>query len=71
MSRSAAKETFTVSEFKKQMDGIYTTSVGRSTLDECPMAYKGMDDIVNNVKPTVTIDAIIKPIYNFKAGEEE
>ena len=71
MSRSAAKETFTVSEFKKQMEGIYTTSVGRSTLDECPMAYKGMDDIVNNVEPTVTIDAIIKPIYNFKAGEEE
>ena len=70
MSRSAAKETFTVSEFKKQMEGIYTTSVGRSTLDECPMAYKGMDDIVNNVEPTVTIDAIIKPIYNFKAGEE-
>ena len=71
MSRSAAKETFTVSEFKKQMEGIYTTSVGRSTLDECPMAYKGMDDIVNNIEPTVTIDAIIKPIYNFKAGEEE
>lgn len=71
MSRSAAKETFTVSEFKKQMEGIYTTSVGRSTLDECPMAYKGMDDIVNNVEPTVTIDSIIKPIYNFKAGEEE
>ncbi len=70
MSRSA-KETFTVSEFKKQMEGIYTTSVGRSTLDECPMAYKGMDDIVNNIEPTVTIDAIIKPIYNFKAGEEE
>lgn len=71
MSRSAAKETFTVSEFKKQMEGIYTTSVGRSTLDECPMAYKGMDDIVNNIEPTVRIDAIIKPIYNFKAGDNE
>ena len=70
MSRNAAKETFTVSEFKKQMEGIYTTSVGRSTLDECPMAYKGMDDIVNNIEPTVTIDAIIKPIYNFKAGDD-
>lgn len=69
MSRSAAKESFTVSEFKKQMDGIYTTSVGRSTLDECPMAYKGMSDIVDNIGPTATIDAIIKPIYNFKAGE--
>lgn len=71
MSRSAAKETFTVSEFKKQMEGVYTTSVGRSTLDECPMAYKGMDDIVNNIEPTVRIDAIIKPIYNFKAGDNE
>lgn len=70
MSRSAAKGTFTVSEFKKQMEGIYTTSVNRETLDECPMAYKNMDDIVNNVEPTVTIDAVIKPIYNFKAGEE-
>lgn len=71
MSRSAAKETFTVSEFKTQMDGIYTTSVGRSTLDECPMAYKNMADIVNNIGPTVTIEAVIKPIYNFKAGDEE
>lgn len=71
MSRSEAKQTFTVSEFKKQMDGIYTTSVGRSTLDECPMAYKNMEDIVNNVEPTVTIDSVIKPIYNFKAGDEE
>ena len=70
MSRSAAKQTFTVSEFKKQMDGIYTTSVGRSTLDECPMAYKSMEDIVGNIEPTVEIEAVIKPIYNFKAGEE-
>ena len=71
MSRSAAKETFTVSEFKKQMDGIYTTSVGRSTLDECPMAYKNMADIVDNIDPTAEINAIIKPIYNFKAGDDE
>lgn len=71
MSRSAAKETFTVSEFKKEMEGIYTTSVGRSTLDECPMAYKGMDDIVGNIEPTVNVDAVIKPIYNFKAGDDE
>ena len=49
MSRSAAKESFTVSEFKKQMDGIYTTSVNKDTLDECPMAYKSMDDIVANI----------------------
>lgn len=71
MSRSAAKNTFTVPEFEKQMEGIYTTSVGSSTLDECPMAYKGMDDIVNNIGPTVSINSVIKPIYNFKAGENE
>jgi len=70
MSRSEAKQSFTVSEFKKQMEGIFTTSVGRSTLDECPMAYKNMDDIVSNIEPTVIIDAVIKPIYNFKAGGE-
>ena len=71
MSRSAAKQAFTVSEFKKQMSGIYTTSVSQSTLDECPMAYKNMEDIVNNIEPTAKIVAVIKPIYNFKAGEED
>ncbi|MCI8433898.1 MAG: RtcB family protein [Lachnospiraceae bacterium] len=70
MSRSAAKESFTVSEFKSQMQGIYTTSVGKDTLDECPMAYKGMEDIVKNISDTAEIDRIIKPIYNFKAGGE-
>ena len=70
MSRSAARESFTVSEFKKQMEGIYTTSVNRNTLDECPMAYKGMEDIVGNIGDTVQIDRVIRPIYNFKAGEE-
>lgn len=68
MSRSAAKESFTVSEFKNQMNGIYTTSVNKDTLDECPMAYKKMDDIVKNIGDTVDIVKIIKPIYNFKAG---
>ena len=71
MSRREAKETFTVSEFKEQMNGIYTTSIGQGTLDECPMAYKSMNDIVNNISPTVSIDSIIKPIYNFKAGNNE
>lgn len=70
MSRAAAKSTFTVSEFKNQMSGVYTTSVNRGTLDECPMAYKGMDDIVNNIGDTVDITCVIKPIYNFKAGAE-
>jgi len=70
MSRSAAKQTFDVDTFKKEMKGIYTTSVGQSTLDECPMAYKSMIDIVDNISPTVEIVNIIKPIYNFKAGGE-
>ena len=69
LSRSEAKNSFTVSEYKKQMEGIYTTSVGRGTLDECPMAYKSMEDIVANIGPTARIDKIIKPIYNFKAGQ--
>lgn len=67
-SRGAAKENFTVEEFKETMSGIYTTSVNQNTLDECPMAYKNMDDIVNNINDTVEIIEVIKPIYNFKAG---
>ena len=70
MSRSQAKQNFTVSEFRRQMEGIYTTSVGKETLDECPMAYKSMDDIVGNIAETVTIERIIRPVYNFKAGGE-
>ena len=70
MSRKEAKESFTVSAFRKEMNGIYTTSVSSETLDECPMAYKRMEDIVRNIAPTVSIDRVIKPIYSFKAGEE-
>ena len=69
-SRSQAKQSFTVSEFKKQMQGIYTTSVSEQTLDECPMAYKSLDDIAGNIGDTAEIIEVIKPIYNFKAGEE-
>lgn len=68
MSRSAAKRAFTVSEFEKQMDGIYTTSVGKGTLDECPMTYKNIDEIIENIGDTVEILDIIKPVYNFKAN---
>ena len=71
MSRSAAKASFTVSEFKKQMQGIYTTSVGSATLDECPMAYKSVSDIVDNIGDTVEVAEVIRPIYNFKAGDEK
>lgn len=69
MSRAEARKKFTVDEFTESMNGIYTTSVGNETLDECPMAYKPMESIVNNIKDTVKIEKIIRPIYNFKAGE--
>lgn len=71
MSRSKAKETFSVEEYKTEMQGIYSTSVNRSTLDECPMAYKNMEDIVGHIGDTAEVVNIIKPIYNFKAGVEE
>ena len=70
LSRGEAKATLTLSEFKKQMNGIYSTSVSRDTIDESPMAYKSIDDIVSNIGDTVDINDIIKPIYNFKAGGE-
>ena len=71
MSRSQAKQAFTVEEYREQMAGVYTTSVSMGTLDECPMAYKSMADIMDNVGETVTINAVIKPIYNFKAGSKD
>lgn len=70
MSRTKAKESFTLTQYKKEMQGIFTTSVNRQTLDECPMAYKGMEEILSQLGPTAEIVKVIKPIYNFKAGEE-
>lgn len=69
MSRSKAKELVNLEEFEKTMEGIYTTSVGLSTLDEAPMAYKPMQEILDNIGDTIEVIDIIKPIYNFKAGE--
>ena len=69
MSRSDAKNSFTVNEFKKQMADIFTTTVSKDTLDECPMAYKNMDEIVQNIEPTAEITEVIKPVYNYKAEE--
>lgn len=67
MSRMKAKETFKLDEFKKSMEGIYTTSVVEETIDEAPFVYKPMQEIIDNIKDTVEIEKIIKPIYNFKA----
>ena len=67
LSRSEAKESIPMKDFKAAMEGIYTTSVGTSTVDEAPQAYKPMDEIIGNIKDTVDIVDIIKPVYNFKA----
>lgn len=67
--RSEAKALFTVEEYQSQMQGIYTTTANQSTIDESPMAYKPMQEIIDLISPTVEIERIIKPIYNFKASE--
>jgi RNA-splicing ligase RtcB len=67
MSRSRAKRELLLEDFKESMNGIYTTSVNESTLDECPMAYKPINSILDNVSDTIEIVNIVKPIYNFKA----
>jgi RNA-splicing ligase RtcB len=68
MSRTVAKENLSMEEFKNSMSHIYTTSVRQSTLDEAPLAYKPMQEIIDNIGDTVDILKIIKPLYNFKSG---
>ena len=68
LSRAKAKQEFNLQTYQKEMEGIYTTSVSLDTIDEAPMAYKPMDEIIQNVQDTVTIEKIIRPVYNFKAG---
>lgn len=69
MSRSKAKELISLEEFEDSMKGIFTTSVNQSTVDESPMVYKPMAEIVENIADTVDILKIIKPVYNYKANE--
>lgn len=69
MSRSKAREVVSLDAFRESMDGIFTTSVSAETVDEAPMVYKPMDEIVENIKDSVDILEIIKPMYNFKASE--
>lgn len=71
MSRGKAKETLSLEEYRASMEGIYTTSVNESTLDEAPMVYKSLDDILDVINEAVDIVDIIKPVYNFKAGEDD
>lgn len=68
-SRTQARQSFTLSQYKDTMTGIFTTSVNKETLDECPLAYKPIEEIVNNIGDTVDIIDTIRPIYNFKAAE--
>ncbi len=70
LSRSQAKEAIKIEEFVKSMKGVYSTTVNAGTLDEAPMAYKPMEEIVARIPETVQITEIIKPVYNFKAVEE-
>lgn len=67
LRRSEAKEMLDLGEFREQMRGIYSTSIGYSTLDESPMAYKPMEGILEDIQPTAIVEKIIRPIYNFKA----
>lgn len=67
MSRKQAKELLSMDEFTRTMSGVYSTSVCESTIDEAPMAYKPMQEIIECIEPTVEIIDIIRPIYNFKA----
>ena len=67
MSRTKAKETLSMDDYKKAMEGIFTTSVNEQTLDEAPMAYKSLEDIIDVITESVDIVEIIRPVYNFKA----
>ena len=69
MSRMQAKETLNIDDYKESMKDIYTTSVNEETIDEAPMVYKPMQEIIDCIGDTVEIVKIIKPIYNFKASE--
>ena len=67
MSRTSAKDSISIEEFEDSMKGIYTTSVNENTIDESPMAYKSLEDIIDNIRASVDVIEVIKPLYNFKA----
>ncbi|NCB93999.1 MAG: RNA-splicing ligase RtcB [Clostridia bacterium] len=69
MSRTTAKNTLDMNEYRNAMEGIYTTSVNEATIDEAPMAYKSLDDIIDVIRESVDVIEVLKPIYNFKASE--
>ncbi|MBQ9116923.1 MAG: RtcB family protein [Clostridia bacterium] len=69
MSRNAAISRLSIEQYREEMQGIFTTCVGPDTLDEAPMAYKSMEEIVNAISPTAELVERIRPIYNFKAAD--
>ena len=69
MSRTKAKNSLNMEEYKETMAGVYTTSVSEATLDEAPMAYKRLEDIIDVIQESVEVIDVMKPIYNFKASE--
>jgi len=69
MSRTKAKNTLSMEEYREVMEGIYTTSVNEATLDEAPMAYKSLDDIIGVIRESVDVTEVLKPVYNFKASD--
>ena len=69
--RSEVKEHHTVSDFKKAMEGIYSICINKDTLDESPFAYRRIEDMLDVIGETVTVEKVIKPVYNFKAGGEK
>lgn len=68
LRRSEAKELITLDEFKAEMEGVFTTSVNESTIDESPRAYRRVDEILNVIDPTAEVVERILPVYNFKAS---
>jgi RNA-splicing ligase RtcB len=68
MSRTTAKATLDMEEYRREMAGVYTTSVNESTIDEAPMAYKSLADIIDVIRESVDVIEVLKPIYNFKAN---
>ena len=70
MRRDEVKNHYTVSAFKNDMKGIYSSSISAGTLDEAPIAYRGIDEILDVISDSVEVTEVIKPVYNFKAGKE-
>ena len=67
MSRKKARESLNIEEYRETMKGIYTTSVNMETIDEAPMAYKSLEDIIDVIRESVDVIDVMKPVYNFKA----